>query len=57
LVYDPLDASSIVAFVTKGALIPEQTNAVVSPTNVLGVSLDISLSDADQVRFVLNPTF
>jgi len=48
VVYDPLDASAIVAFLDRGE------SPVAAQTSVLGVPLDVSLSDVDQVLSALN---
>ena len=47
VVYDPLDASAIVAFLARG-------ESAVAQSSVLGVPLDISLADGDQVLSALN---
>lgn len=47
VVYDPLDASAIVSFLSSG-------ESAVAKSSVLGVSLDVPLSDVDQVLATLN---
>ena len=44
VVYDPLDASAIISFLTS-----DESTGVAALTSILGVTLDVPLSDVDQV--------